>query len=490
MVHDYLTGRTDRRPTRGQDALRLVNLSFRDRFLGGELGVHARAFFVQWEILEEHFGVFPASSLLFASQKITSDLHVSMQADLVARMGLALDVDYRILDDLSLLAGGEVFYELTRGLRQRSWTTASQGTCPAPYTYDAVDPYLPCSVDDPLVSDTGRVIGGAFAQLEWRPVDPLSLSAGVRLQVSDTYDPTPLGSGGLVWNVWDRINLKVFASSGLRPPSFTATHVRDTTSGITFEANPELEPETSVSVEAEANAMILRDLGLVRDLYLRANGAWTYMDNVIKRPAGKFTNSGERQLWTAEALARLRFDGGHAIWGNYSFTKVLDAAVAGGELRNFAAHQGSFGGTVSLLDDHIELDAVLTIKGPMKDRNRPALVDPNGVYSTSCADLAATPAPVGDWRASIASTCALPGMQDAVIVAPGQESTETIRPLALLDVGVRFKNLWRDLTASIFVYNVFDHRYYEPDFFEDPRVLSRPQPKPGFSVYGQVSIGL
>ena len=75
-------------------------------------------------------------------------------------------------------------------------------------------------------------------------------------------------------------------------------------------------------------------------------------------------------------------------------------------------------------------------------------------------------------------------------VAPGQNVTETIRPLALLDVGVRFKNLWRDLTAAVYVYNVFDHRYYEPDYFSDPRVLSRPQPKPGFSVYGQVSIGL
>ena len=490
MVHDYLTGRDDRPATRGQDAVRLGNLSYRDRFLDGDFGVHGRLFFVQWEIREAPFGVFPASSVIFASQKIQTDLHVAMEADLVARTGVALDVDYRITEDLVLLAGGELLFEMTKGLRQQSWTVDTLGTCPEGFTYDAFDPYLACHVNDPLVGNTSRLIGALFAQVDWRILPMLAVNAGLRLQLSDTYDPAFLYSGGLVWNIWDRINVKLFASSGMRPPSFTATHVRDTTSGISFNANPDLKVETSTSVEMEANAMLLRDLGPVRDLYLRANGAWTFMDNVIGRPAGQFQNSNERQIWSAEAMARLRFDGGHVVWGNYSFTKVLDAGVPGGEIRNFAEHMGNVGATVSFLDEHIELNAVLNIKGAMKDANRPAIVDPNGVYSTSCADLAASPPPADDWRASVAGTCALPGMQDAVIVAPGQNVTETIRPLALLDLGVRFKNLWRDLTASVFVYNVFDHRYYEPDYFQDPRVLSRPQPKPGFSVYGQVSIGL
>ena len=73
---------------------------------------------------------------------------------------------------------------------------------------------------------------------------------------------------------------------------------------------------------------------------------------------------------------------------------------------------------------------------------------------------------------------------------PGWSVSEEIQPLAMLDVGVRFKNIWRDLTIAFWFNNVLDHRYYEPDFFNDARVIARPQPKPGMSFFGQISLGL
>ena len=112
-------------------------------------------------------------------------------------------------------------------------------------------------------------------------------------------------------------------------------------------------------------------------------------------------------------------------------------------------------------------------------------------------DLLAAPLAEGSALKPLQQICAMPGMGKGVWVMPGDASTgrtsqvtETIRPVALLDLGVRVKNIWRDLTLAVFVHNVLDNRYYEPDFFGDPRVLSRPQPKPGFSIFGQISIGL
>ncbi|MGM0574974.1 MAG: TonB-dependent receptor plug domain-containing protein [Myxococcota bacterium] len=497
MRRSYLTGEDTGEATRGRDEVRLVNLSYRDRFAEGDVGLKARAYFVEWNVEESPFGVFPASPILFASQGHKEDLHVEMAADLVARTGAAADLDWRLGHGVTLLTGGEAFVDINRGLTQRNFLPATGGRCPVvqvdgvgevAFERDPFDPYLECSAEETLVADTDRVIGAGFAQVDWEALPSLALNAGLRLQASDAYEPAILYSGGLVWNVVDRTNVKLFTASGLRPPSFTATHTRNTSQGITFDANPDLDVERSQSFETEINTMILRDVGGVRDLFLRANGAYTLMTDVIKRPAGQFANAGRRRVGTAEGLLRLRFDAGHELWGNYTFTRVVDDDT--GEVRNFARHMGNVGGKLSFLGGHIELDAVLNLKGEMEDPNRPPLTDSSGDYSVSCAQVRSGDLPPGVDAPSLASACRLPGLGGGVIVRPGQVVDETIRPLVLLDVGVRFKDIWRDLTASIFVYNLLDHRYFEPDFFQDPRVLSRPQPKPGLSIFGQLAIGL
>ncbi|MCB9787332.1 MAG: TonB-dependent receptor [Deltaproteobacteria bacterium] len=495
LTHDYLRDDDGGTPTHASDSVRLVNLSYGDRFRGSDVGVKARVYFVQWQIDESPFGAFPASPLLFADTSSvfggnTKDFHLEMTADLVARAGAAVDIDVRLTPDLTLVTGAEGIYDLNRGLVQRFFAPDSVGQCQEGFTYEPDNPYLKCRIEQTLVDDTERFIGAAFAQLDWRVVAPLRLNAGLRVQFSDAYSPALLYSGGLVWRMFDQTHLKLFTASGLRPPSFTSTDVRTTYSGASYLANPNLDVETSQSVELELNSMLLRDIGPFRDLYLRANGALTFLDNIISQPSGRFQNSAKRTIGSAEGLMRLRFEAGHELWANYTFTRVFDDDAEGGELRNFARHMGTIGGRVALLDDHIEFDLVLNVKGAMKDPNRPPVVDSTGAYSVSCARLLAQDLPADHPDARLRSACALPGLASGVWVRAGQQRTETIRPLALLDVGVRFKNLWRDLTASIFVYNLLDHRYYEPDFFQDPRLMSRPQPKPGLSIFGQVSLGL
>jgi hypothetical protein len=240
------------------------------------------------------------------------------------------------------------------------------------------------------------------------------------------------------------------------------------------------------------NTSVLRDTGAIRDLFLRVNGAFTLLDNVIVRTGGgQFDNSGARRIASAEAVARLRFEAGHEIWANYTFTKVFDDDAPGGELLNFSQHIANLGAKFVFLDDHIELDGIATFKSGMTDYNRPAKEFPGRPdYSVSCDTLLANPVAASDPRYAMYQACLFPTLADGIWVMPGQRIAEQIRPLLLLDLGVRFKNIWRDLTVSLFFHNVLDFRYFEPDFFGDERVLSRPQPKPGMSFFGQISLGL
>jgi hypothetical protein len=62
-------------------------------------------------------------------------------------------------------------------------------------------------------------------------------------------------------------------------------------------------------------------------------------------------------------------------------------------------------------------------------------------------------------------------------------------PTLLLRAGVRATHLWADrLTLSVFGYNLLDDRTSDPDFYFEDRVQSRPQPKGGFSVFGQAQV--
>ncbi|PIE19886.1 MAG: hypothetical protein CSA66_01930, partial [Proteobacteria bacterium] len=488
LAKSFLDERSSGEASASADSVRVVQLRYADRFAGDDVGVVARAWASWWQVDDLPFGVYPASPLILASQGHTEDLRLAIVGDLILRPGAAIDLDFRLSDELTLLAGGEVFADIARGVDQWSWAKDTLGTCPAGFIYDPDDTHLACRVEEPLVNDVTRRIWGIFAQGDWKVHTRLALSGGVRLQVSNLIDPALLWSGGVVWNIAERTHFKLFASSGIRPPSFASTDVRDTTSSITFKANPDLDAETSRSFEAEVNTILLRDQGVVRDLYLRANGSYTLMDNLIGRPGGRFENSEDRQIASAEAFARLRLQAGHELWATYTFTKVFDDNVAGGELDNFSQHIVNAGGRLSFLDDRIELMGLLTVKSSMVDPNRPPLVDATRPdYSQRCSDVLASGVASDD---PLRSICAFPSMSDAVIVYPGFTVRETIGPLALLDVGVRFKNLWRDLTLGLFVYNALDARYYEADLFGDARVLSRPQPKPGMSFFGQLSIGL
>jgi len=490
ITHDFLTDTAGAGATTGsRDSVSLGILSFTDRFAKDAVGINARAYIVSWQIDEYPFAIYAPSPIVLGQLGHTKDVRLALVADQVLRPGGAIDVDWRLAETLTLIAGAEVFADILHGLNQTSWAKDKLGTCPEGYVYNEFDPYLHCKIVERQITDSERTTGGGFLQADWK-VDPrVALSGGLRLQVSSQFGASLLYSGGAVFKVGDATHIKLFASSGLRPPSIVATNVNpQTASGVSFKPNPDLEAETSRSFELEANTTLFKDEGALRDLYLRVNGAYTLLDNVIGRPAGVYQNSDSRDLATLEAAARLRFDAGHELWANYAFTKVFDDDAPGGELRNFAEHVLNVGGKLVFLDDHIELDGVLTFKGGMQDQNRPAVYDPDRPdYSLTCEAILAGALPASH---PLARACQFPTLSEGIWVLPGWSVTEQIQPLALLDLGVRFKNIWRDLTIAFWFHNVLDHRYYEPDFFNDARVIARPQAKPGMSFFGQISLGL
>ncbi len=484
LRRDYLTGESTGTVSRSSDSIRSVSLTYSDRFSADTVGVVARLYAVQWLVEDRPFGVYPASPILLAQLGQTRDLRLSLESDLQLRPGAAFDIDVALSDTFTIIGGLELFADMSVGVVQKSWTQDTLGNCPQGFSYRPDDPYLACRIEDPLVEDVTRFTGGAFVSADFKPLPELALNAGLRLQASSQFEPALLWSGGAVFRAADDTHFKLFASSGLRPPGILSTNVLDTTASISFQANPDLKAETSTSFELEANTVLLRDAGSIRDLYLRANAAFTLMDNVIGRPGGQFQNSEAQEIVSAEGFARLRFDGGHELWANYTFTQVFDDSQPTGQVENFAAHIINLGGSVSFLDDRIELNGVLTFKSGSRDANRPAAVDPDDPsYAVACSDIAGTAHP-------LAGACGFPALADGIWVLPGSSISEELDPVLLLDLGVRFKKIWRDLSVSLYVHNVLDSRYYEADFFNDARVISRPQPKPGLSVFGQVSLGL
>lgn len=188
ITHDYLTD-TDGTGvvTSGKDAITYGLISFSERFAHDAVGVNARAYVVSWQVEENPFGVYAPSPLVLGQLGHTQDIRIALVSDQILRPGGAVDVDWRVAETLTLLAGGEVFADLIHDLNQTSWAKDTLGTCPEGYTFDALDPYLHCRIVEPQVTDTDRTTGGGFVQADWK-VDPrVALTGGLRLQVSSQF---------------------------------------------------------------------------------------------------------------------------------------------------------------------------------------------------------------------------------------------------------------------------------------------------------------
>jgi len=447
--------------TGASDAIRLGAIHYQSRFLEDTFGVNAKAFFMKPDLKESPFGAFPASDVSTRVARGVATRFVDLG---VYRTGLNLDMDLSLPYDNGLTFGGEVFREWTDGIKTTNPINAAQAaqlmTEPerGEVVYEDGQPFF----REFAMFPAARTIGAVYIRDEFKANRDLAFSGGVRGQFSDTYDAALLLSVATVWNVVDDTYIKLNYAEGFRPPNWLATDVNgEAISGINYQPNPDLTVETSRAGEIEVNTVLFKGGKLVKRLYLRADYALTQLDAIIVQQGGIYTNSGQRLTNSVEVFGRLELKGGHEAWLGYYFVDADDAAT--GKLRQIANNVVNVGAKGMILENRWEVSTLLTWIGPREDRNR--FVDPT--------------------RDPFFVDCPTAGARSCIPVNPTDVFYEFIDPVWLLRVGTRVLDLYDTFTLSAFGYNVLNKGYFEPNLFDDDRILTRPQAKPGWSFFVQ-----
>lgn len=470
--------------TQGNDAIQLAGLTFRDRFLDEKFGLAARAYGVHFNLNEDPFWVFPRRGLGNITA-LDKGVVVSLVGD-VWRVGGNLDADLQ-LGSHHLVFGAEVFSEIIRDLERgdrlrrpvlipglaesgaddsgRARGIFGPTRCPptGQHQVRVGDRLVPvsfgneCTFTEILALDTTRSVGALYLSDEWKPTREVALQPGFRMQISNAYDPVALLSGAFVWNIAGKTFLKLNYAEGFRPPELQATALNDLTiSSVSYVPDPNLDVERSQASEAELNTVIFENAGVLKGVYLRGDYAYTVISDLVRNVSGRFVNSGQRGIHSAEVFTRVDFAGGHELSLGGHFVRAEDSVF--GPVRNFPNWVATAGGRVRLFKDHLELSTLATLIGAQEDLN----------------------------RAADTGEQLIPGFTAANAT---DVEVEKVDPVLLLRFGVRVLNLWEDrLELSGFVYNALDQRWLEPDFFFEDRVLIRGQPREGFSALGQATV--
>jgi outer membrane receptor protein involved in Fe transport len=95
---------------------------------------------------------------------------------------------------------------------------------------------------------------GAFSQIDYKVINPINLSFGLRYDYNKLADLKSENSispkFGMTYKVNNNTFLRTSIAKGFRSPTLAESFTSTTTSGITVKPNPNLKPEDSFSVEA------------------------------------------------------------------------------------------------------------------------------------------------------------------------------------------------------------------------------------------------
>ncbi|MBI5479410.1 MAG: TonB-dependent receptor plug domain-containing protein [Deltaproteobacteria bacterium] len=435
-----------------------TSLTFRKRF-GEKVGVVARGYYLGSEDMTRHKIIAPPGFVeypLGADQKFWTCPSPCTQTAVnhafkndptgprwgVYRSGGSADVDLALPFRNKLIAGVEAFYEHVDA-RVTKLPDVLGGRVSLGYLAK------------------GRAVAGGFVADEWRAHPRLTLHAGARVQGSDAYDAIALFSASAVYNPMRRLFLKLNYAEGFRPPPLSMIAVndnRDPTGDRPLNLNPhaanapDLVPERSRAAETALIATLLEHHQAIDKVTLRANYAFSLLQDLITERTLQPTNSGTRYLHSADLSLRLDLRGGHQVTLGYYFNWGFDREY--GPLRESANQKLTLAGRFSLIKDRLEVDTLMVYLGPREDLNRwfnvgtPFVGIPN-TYLVRSSDtvIDRLPAQVA-WRA-----------------------------------GLRVKNLWsKRLELNGFVYNVLSEAPYSADIYYSKRIRAFPVPGPGWNV--------
>ncbi|HZS38190.1 MAG TPA: TonB-dependent receptor [Polyangia bacterium] len=466
---------------------RYAILEYKDRFWKDRFGFTAKGYWVQ-SLRAFNIELYPPSATFPPFTQMgglpnVGGLHFDISAMLIQHTGVTLDADLNLPHGIRILGGGEFFYEGVSN--STAYFNASPfpdqqlplycpvqtipSTTGGPPTYRPL-PFCPRQ----FVNDASRVVVAGYVDAQWRPFQKLTLDGGVRLQKglgNRPYDLVPLYSGAIVWNFLPDFHLKANYATGFRPPVYQ--NIASALGGLNYGGSPDLKTETSQSFQGEINARLLRNVRKVRELELRADYSYTFLDRVIVIRQGTYANSGKRAIHSVEAYAKLYLAGDHFLQASYTYLNSVTSDS--GTSRGVPNHWFTIGGTFNVIkskpgnfrtagiNPSLDFNFNLTVLGAYEDPNR---------YVSSLTGPKIDLNRAGD--TAVARTTDL--------------AFDRLTPVALLQLGVRLRFLGEKLAVSGQFYNVLNQRYYYPDEFYDltPSTEMTPTPAPGFS--GLVSV--
>ena len=440
---------------------RYAILAYRSRFWAERLGVDAKAYLVDFHRGLDYYGIFPPSKLLPGGLAFRAD-------STIRRFGGTADADITVAPTVHLLAGVEGFREsISDGKMDLPSPDPARFPFACPREPDGSFSVGHATDENPagsshpsrcpltFVFDSDRAVVGGFVDGQVRLLPSLALDAGLRLQRAGgkrPYDTQFLRSGALVWGFAEGWHAKASYAEGFRPPVFNNTDSNG--EAVQYAGSDELMPETSKAGQVEINARLLRGVRRVRELGVRADYSYTVLDHNIIVADGRYKNSGRRGIHNAELLAKLYLEGDHAL--SVSTTYIEIASRDRGLFRALPSYWLSFGAVFNVVRSYLDVNANLLVKGALDDPNR--VVDP-----------------------AVPST--LPGVREAYNV---DLAFDHVRPVALLQVGVRARNL---LGGHVEVagncYNLLDQRFHYQDAFYElaPRLEQVSIPGEGISCF-------
>ncbi len=450
---------------------------YRTRFANNAAGATVKAYVAQFvRDFKQLQILMPIPSLLEGGLGFTSDATSY-------RAGGAYDGDVNLGNSWRVLYGAEGFHEWipsniqTARQTQNGDLSGIEVTWTGPADLNRLP--LPCPREpDPnnpgatrfvahcpltFLFASNRTVLGTYLNPQWRPTRKLRLDAGVRAQAAPAalgkrdYPLELLFSGAAVYNFTEGWHAKVNYAEGFRAPVFNNTDSNG--EAVQIDGRPDLEVETSQAIQGEVNARLFKGRRGLRELSFRADYSYTRLDNLIQIQKGRYNNSGERGIHSAELLAKIYLKGGHRFELGYTWLRI--AQTDKGMFRSMPENWLNATAFLNLIEDRLSAMFQFKIVGAFEDPNK--IVEYRGYTEDPVTGHVLDPS----------------GNEALVVVSPSEVVLDRLPPSAELAVGLTYTPT-KKLRFRGFVYNAFDTRHYNPDAFAEyePRLENLPNPYP------------
>jgi outer membrane receptor protein involved in Fe transport len=454
---------------------RYLVAEYRTRSDSGKSGGTIKAYATQFVRDFKQLGILPPVPGL-----LEGGIAISFNAT-TYRTGAMYDGDYELTKNARLLYGAEAFHEFALDNNDRSRQgDGIQSEFVGPYRLDLLPTPCPRNLsedgtqiviieDCPLTFSfpASRTVLGAYVNPQLKVGKRLTLDGGIRLQAApealgqQSYDLQTIFSGALVYKIIDDWHFKFNYAEGFRPPVFN--NIVSNGEAVQLDGRPDMEVEYSQAVQAEINARLFKDSRRIRELNFRLDYSYTKLENLIQIVQGRYDNTADRGIHSAEFLAKLYIDGGHQIDFGYTWLQIHTADI--GRFRSMPEHYFNLAGFFNISGDSLFASTNLRVTGAMEDPNR--LVEHrNYGYGTDNPDAIVNNAT---------------GMEEFLIVEPHELVLDRLPPGADLTLGLTYTGIDK-LVLSAWARNAFNARYYQPDGFHsyEPRLEFLPNPNEDF----------